>query len=745
MSTNTATSVNHRWKFFCAGGVEQVSLRNGADIANLPSLNQKLWVALACPTRGLEFDTKTLDLLDSDKDGRIRAPEVLDAIQWAGQVFVKLDDLLGGSDTLPLAAINSKTVAGSSVLVGAKRILENLGKSNATAISLADVADTSKIFAATQFNGDGIVPADSAKDDATRAAITDIITTYGALTDRSGKPGVDQAKVDAFFAEAAALSAWHTRGETDKAVLPLGDATAKASAALKAVKVKVDDYFARCRLAAFDPRAAGPLNRAETEFVALAAKELTCQAEEIAKLPLARVEAGRPLPLHAGLNPAWADAVASLVTNAVTPLLGPGRASLSEADWLALQSKLAPYDAWVASKPASAVEKLGLARIRTLLSANAKEKISALIKQDAALEAENAQLTTVEKAVLFWRDLARLLHNFVNFSEFYSRKGAVFQIGTLYLDGRSCHLCLPVADAAKHATLAGHSAAYLAYCDCTRAGGEKMSIVAAFTGGDSDHLMVGRNGVFYDRKGRDWDATITKLVSNPISLREAFWAPYKKFVRMIEDLVAKRAAAADAQSQAKLTSAATALATADKTAPGAKPIEPKKIDVGTVAAIGVAVGGIGAMITGILSAFFGLGIWMPIGMIALLLLISGPSMVLAYLKLRQRNLGPILDANGWAINGRARINVPFGAALTDVAALPPGSERSFQDPFAEKRRPWGFYFTLLVLLALGLSWYLGKLDRYLPGQVRSTTVIGTNAPAFKPAPGVEQPATPVKK
>jgi len=31
--------------------------------------------------------------------------------------------------------------------------------------------------------------------------------------------------------------------------------------------------------------------------------------------------------------------------------------------------------------------------------------------------------------------------------------------------------------------------------------------------------MVGRNGVFYDRKGRDYDATITKIVASPISLR----------------------------------------------------------------------------------------------------------------------------------------------------------------------------------------------------------------------------------
>ena len=104
------------------------------------------------------------------------------------------------------------------------------------------------------------------------------------------------------------------------------------------------------------------------------------------------------------------------------------------------------------------------------------------------------------------------------------------------------------------AALAG---TYLAYCDCVRKGtSEKMQILAAFTGGDSDNLMVGRNGIFYDRKGRDWDATITKIMENPISIRQAFWAPYKKVVRMIEEQVAKRAAAADEAAATKLAQAA---------------------------------------------------------------------------------------------------------------------------------------------------------------------------------------------
>ena len=100
----------------------------------------------------------------------------------------------------------------------------------------------------------------------------------------------------------------------------------------------------------------------------------------------------------------------------------------------------------------------------------------------------------------------------------------------------------------EHAALAGLSKAYLAYCDCTRGADEKTTIVAAFTAGDVDNLMVGRNGVFYDRKNRDWDARITNIVENPISVRQAFWSPYKRLVRMVEEQVAKRAAAKEKES-----------------------------------------------------------------------------------------------------------------------------------------------------------------------------------------------------
>src|SRR5262245_45971376 len=278
--------------------------------------------------------------------------------------------------------------------------------------------------------------------------------------------------------------------------------------------------------------------------------------------------------------------------------------------------------------------------------------------------------------------------------------------------------------------MAGLAGAYLAYCDCVRrTTNEKRQIVAAFTDGDSDNLMVGRNGIFYDRKGRDWDATITKIIDNPISLREAFWSPYKKFVRFLEEQIAKRAAAAEGESHTLLKDTATTTVHVDKT----KPPETKKMDIGTVAALGVAVGAIGAFFTGLIGYATGilrLGILATIGAIAgVILLISTPSVILAYIKLRKRNLGPILDANGWAVNAKAKINVPFGATLTGVAKLPAGSRRDSSDPYAEKGLPWKRVAVAALLLLGAFRWYQGSFDPMLPEPARARTVLGAWFPS----------------
>src|SRR5437870_5745518 len=266
---------NHSWKFFRAGGFDQVRLDGAGDLGALDQLDQKLWVALACPTTGLEFDSRTLALVDADKDGRIRPPELIAAAKWACSLLKNPADLLKSSPSLALSAINDASDEGRQLLASARQVLSTLGKKDATAITVEDTADTEKIFSQTHVNGDGIIPVESAPDEETRAVLNDIIACLGAETDRSGKPGISQTRADQFFTEAQAYSDWWRKAESNPEILPLGEGTASAAATLRAIKPKIDDYFTRCRLAAFDPRAVSALNREEKEYLVFSGKDLT--------------------------------------------------------------------------------------------------------------------------------------------------------------------------------------------------------------------------------------------------------------------------------------------------------------------------------------------------------------------------------------------------------------------------------------------------------------------------------------
>ncbi|MBA2479231.1 MAG: hypothetical protein H0V44_01110 [Planctomycetes bacterium] len=703
----------HAWTFFRVGGFDQVSLTTADDIASIGELDQKLWAALACPVKGLEFDERTLALIDTDNDGRVRAPEIVAAVGYADTYLVDIGAIRVGTDQVPIASIDASTPIGKAMVSCAQHILKAQGKPDEPAITLLDVEKAREHFAKTPFNGDGVITASAAADDAeTKQAILDIMSTHGSIVDRDGQPGLNKKLVDGFFADAAAYDAWWKATEANPAqALPLGAGTLPALAAIDAIKTKIDDWFARCSLAAYDERAQQALNGTEKAYLAIASRDLVITTDEIRSFPLSLVKANAPLPLEGALNPFWAAAVATLRTLAVRPLLGADRTTLDEQSWQTLQERFAGTRAWVAQKAGAAVEKLGLPRVRALLASDSRARIEALIARDVLFATEYDSITPVEKLVRLHRDLYRLLHNFVNFADFYSRdRLSVFQAGTLYLDSRACELAVRVDDPNKHGALAGLSKIYLAYCDCVRLPPsgpvEKMTVAAAFTAGDSDNLLVGRNGIFYDRKGRDWDATIVKVVENPISIRQAFWAPYKRAIRFVEEMVAKRAAAADQAADAKVTTGIATTAAAAETGKG--PQKPK-LDLTLITGIGVAIGGIATALSGFLLALFGLGKWMPLGFGALILGISLPSMVIAALKLRQRNLGPILDANGWAVNGRVKINIPFGGSLTELPRLPENSKRSLVDPYAEKKRPWALYIVLAVLAILGAWTIYDKL------------------------------------
>jgi hypothetical protein len=709
MKKANSSAHGHVWRFFRAGGFDQVRLDSAQDLMALENLDQKLWVALACPVDNVYFDARTLSLIDTDSDRRIRPAELIAAIKWTASLLKNTDELTGAIGEFTLQAINDSSDEGRNLVAAMRSALSALGKNETDAVSIADFESLEKVLSQKPNNGDGVITEDAAGDDATRGVIKEIIAVLGAVVDRSGKPGITAEKVETFFDQAQAYVTWQTESQRDSAARPLGDATEAAGQAIAAVRSKIDDYFARCAIAAFDETSVSLLNAGEKQYEAMGTRPLSLQSAEIAELPLARIAPHRPLPLGKDLNPAWADKIKNFEKNAVRPQLGP-RETLTLVEWQGLQASFAPWFSWHARRPATVFDTLGIGRAQELLNGTMRKTLIDCIEKDKAQSTTFASLASLEKLARFRRDLHHLCTNFVNFKDFYARGGnAIFQAGTLYLDQRSCNLCLKINDPNKHALMAAMAGTYLVYCECRRPGKTPLMIVAAYTNGDSENLIVGRNGVFYDRAGDDWDATIIKIIENPISLRQAFWLPYKSLVRMIESQVAKRASTAEAQSTSKLEQAAAATASIDKNKPEPPP---KKLDIGIVAALGVAAGALGtfvATLLGYVSGIIKLGPLAILGaLLVLLLVISGPSLVLAYIKLRKRNLGPILDAGGWAVNAKARINVPFGTVLTHIAALPPGAQRDLVDPYAEKKSPWPKVI-VLALLVYGVYFALNHL------------------------------------
>ena len=315
---------------------------------------------------------------------------------------------------------------------------------------------------------------------------------------------------------------------------------------------------------------------------------------------------------------------------------------------------------------------------------------------ETELAAAKAEYAPLRKLLLLHRDFYRLLRSYVAFEDFYDHNPetiASFQAGTLIIDQRACRLCIRVNELPKHDAQAPLSGMYLLYCDCVnKKEGKKMQIVAAMTQGEIKNLSVGKNGVFYDNAGLDYDATVFKIIDNPISIRQAFWTPYRKLSKWIEEKINKSAAEKDAAVMGDMTSKGEGLMVkGEGEAP--KPAFDIAKFAGIFAAIGMALGMIGTMLVSVAQGWITLTWWQQILVfVGILLLISGPSMVMAWLKLRRRNLAPVLNANGWAVNADALISVPFGRTLTEQVKFP-----LTKDPFKK-----GMSTGAKWLLALGI-------------------------------------------
>lgn len=685
----------YKWEFDNIGGASRVRISKGEDIRHLAELDPKMWTVLSCPVKGLEIDDKSLAYIDNDADGKIRINDIIATAEWITGALKNADLVLEGKDYIDIEQF-ADTKAGRKLYDSAKQILGNLSKEGSV-ISLADTSDSAAIFSQTRFNGDGVITEATAEDADEKAVIAAAVASFGGVADRSGVQGVNAEMIENFYKALADYVAWHEAAVE----APFGDATDAAIEAYNSLDAKVKDFFMRSRLAAFSPDSTAALDVQTSRIEAISSENLTGKTDAIAAYPIARVTGKAEIDLSEPVNPAWAaqfETVKALIKDKKT---------LTEADWAEIGAQFAAYTAWKGAKPGAEVEALGLDAVKGFITKDKKEALLSLVAQDSALAEEAANIDMVNKFLHIYRDFARLLRNFVTLNDFYTKDktvSAIFQSGRLIIDQRECRFCMKVSDMAKHNASAATSGMFLIYCDCTtKTSAEKLNIVAAVTVGDIGDLIVGKNAVYYDNAGTEWDAVITKVVDNPISVAQAFWSPYRRMAKAIENLISKNAADKDAKmmadANAKINAAPAALpaATPDGKPAVAPPFDIAKV-AGIFAAVGVAVGMIGTALSGLLKGLFALRWWQLLIVFAgIMLLISGPAMVMAWLKLRRRNIAPILNANGWAVNAASKISIPFGETLTDVAKFP---KMKLKDPYKKGMAGWKKFVISIVCLGL---------------------------------------------
>jgi hypothetical protein len=294
-------------------------------------------------------------------------------------------------------------------------------------------------------------------------------------------------------------------------------------------------------------------------------------------------------------------------------------------------------------------------------------------------------------------------------------------MGTLVMDGRRFNFAVRVDDRARHQQIARTSNMCLLYVEIApRDGGAKYEVAVPVTFGGIGNLCAGKRGIFDDVAGRQCDAMVVGIIENPISLAEAIVSPFRRLGRLLTGKIESLTAQAEKKLDARATAAVGQFtAEADQPAKTPAPAAPATPPSGgMLMGLGVASAAIGsalAYITKTLAETHPVAIL--VGILAAVLLVMLPTSIVAWLKLRKRDLSAILEGAGWAVNARMRLTRRQSRFFTRRPRYPATAR-------GVHRVPWGTIIAIALLLgaliggAAGVRWYVGP-DR---------------APTSRPAP-----------
>jgi len=642
------------------------------DLVHVADLDEALWVATSAPLASLNIDPTFLGLVDIDNNGRIMCFEIKEATSWLLATLRDTDGITIGSTSLHINAINSQCEDGEKIRIAAMKILERADTADSGTITLDEVRRIRSNLESSPVSEAGIALPEAAGDEGTRQFIDDIIATVGGTPHPSGNEGVARPQLDKFLESAKAYTEWHAKGVIPKGadktdIMPFGSETPEAYDIYAGIRGKINQFFKQCAAVAFDARTARHVRPRDSE---LEAADLS-DPQEIEQLmkdgPLAQPNPDAILRFDQPLNPHYLSQLQNLHKKVLGTLLGPDTSILSATNWERINHAFSAYGSWLNAKPGPGIEKLPVEKLKSYIEGEFSSEVGKIIDQrkKTAFALENIRLT--EKLLLYQAHMLSLLNNLVSFPHLYNPDSrALFEMGTLVIDGRHLNFAVKVENRSKHSKVAQASNIFIVYAEITPPGEEsKYEVALPVTAGGKGNLCVEKRGVFLDISGKQLDARIVQIIENPISVREALVSPFQRLWRILTGKIEAITTAAEKKLD---STAVTALDTSVAPAPQhGKGLLAGGLLMGGGVAI-AALGSAAAYITKTLASVENYKI--VIGIVAALLAVIGPVSAVAMLKLRRRDLSALLEGAGWAINARMRLSRRQARVFTSQPRIP---------------------------------------------------------------------------
>ncbi|QRK13406.1 kinesin [Archangium violaceum] len=732
------------------GGSLQVSIPSFDVLVEAIRIPETQWLATACPLEGLNCDRRFLELLDADHNGRIRVAELRAAVEHTAKLLKSHQGADAASDVLVLDALSEE---GAKLRDVAGILLGTLKAEDRTRLSLEQVRASEKALREAGQNGDGIV-APAFLPEPLRPLAERLMASFPEVKNRAGQAGVDLPMLQRFREERSALLT-HLAGK--ESVLVWGAQSVERARRIQEIRALLDTYFLQCRLVAAQPEAVTSL-KLEAGRVQGALGDTQALARVVSELPVAPPEPGGALRwsrLYRGQAFEKLDAFRKDVAVPITADM----ATLGDATWREMCTRADAILAWQARLDASPLHGWveGLADIPE----SALDGLEAACRADLALKDKLDAVVELERLILYQRWLLTFANNFISMPDLYqTKRRALMEKGTLILGGRRYRLSVLVTNRAAHSALTSQGTTCTLYVQvASKDGGESYEVAVPATRGRSGGLAVGKRGVFYDVEGREFDAVVTQVVRQPVSLWEAMTMPFERIGQFISKKIEGMAAAGEKTLDASLekgyahgsTVAATAATAPATPAPAAPAASPAAGPGGFIAATGIAFAAVGSSLAFIVTQVKSLTLFDVLSAsIIVAALVMLPSGLLGWLKLRKRNLALLLEGSGWALNDRLMLTSDLAALITRRPRLPKNATvdrtdmlrsalvKVREDDEEEERSP-GLRVGITLLLLFVVLWQFREplmreacKRQWLPGSTCEAVLSPGASPAVPP-------------